>query len=348
MTGLALGTDSILLSDSRRDASPLSHLPLCQKPKLISQDVSEVHRHMENAICSHDLAIHRGTEFSFVHRGTSVGRLALNAIYYGGSAVRVYAPPLKSRYIVQFSLSGSSRILHQGRTTEVSSGSIFVINPAFEHEQLLGEDYTHFNILVPCTLVNRILYNDLYAELDEPINFEECRAQSHAGAASLWRYVSALCSDLNGDSPVMAHPRVAATVEECFARLLLAGIPNSCSEQFDNAAHAPAPFYVRRAEEYIRQHAVDDITLDDLVQAAGVSTRTLHAGFRTYRDTTPMAHLKNRRLDLAHAQLKQARDQGLSVTDVAMNCGLNHLSKFARDYQRRFGESPSTTRRRGS
>jgi TolB-like protein len=41
-----------------------------------------------------------------------------------------------------------------------------------------------------------------------------------------------------------------------------------------------------------------------------------------------------------------AASQQLSVTEVATRCGLNHLGRFATEYCRRYGESPSTTLRR--
>jgi AraC-like DNA-binding protein len=325
-------------------------LPLVRRERLASRDLAEVHSHMQSTICSHDLGLEVPSSIDFTHRQASIGELALNAIYYGQHSGRVWvkAAPVQSRYLVQFSLSGSSRISQCGKTTEVAAGSVFILNPAYEHEQELSQDYRHMNVLLPCSILQRIAYRDLYLDLDQPILFESCDIASNPGAATLWRYVATLCADLDSDSPVMAHPRVAASIEDSFGRLLLASIPNSLSPYFDAAAQAPAPFYVRRAEEFIRQHAAEEIGLSDIVEAAGVSTRTLHAGFKTYREVTPMGHLKAQRLDLARQRLQQARDKGWSVTDVAYDCGMTHLSKFARDYQKRFGETPSETRRRGA
>ena len=56
-----------------------------------------------------------------------------------------------------------------------------------------------------------------------------------------------------------------------------------------------------------------------------------------------MTYLKNVRLDLARMDLKNKNNT--TVTEIAMNCGFNHLSKFSIKYKERFGELPSETLR---
>lgn len=60
---------------------------------------------------------------------------------------------------------------------------------------------------------------------------------------------------------------------------------------------------------------------------------------------SPIALLKRVRLDQARADL-EAADPRTTVTGVAYDCGFAHLSRFAVEYARRFGESPSHTLRR--
>jgi transcriptional regulator GlxA family with amidase domain len=105
---------------------------------------------------------------------------------------------------------------------------------------------------------------------------------------------------------------------------------------------------VRRVEQFIEGHARDAIVLADLTGVAGVSTRALQAGFRRFRDTTPMAYLRAIRLELARADLAKVGRLG-SVAAVAHAFGFAHVGRFARDYQARFGELPSAeTLYRGS
>ena len=116
----------------------------------------------------------------------------------------------------------------------------------------------------------------------------------------------------------------------------------------ETAGQTAAPFFVRRVEQFIEEHACDAIALADLTGVAGVSTRALQTGFRRFRDTTPMTYLRSIRLELARAELAKAGRLGSSVAAVAYASGFAHLGRFARDYQARFGELPSETLYRGS
>jgi len=79
--------------------------------------------------------------------------------------------------------------------------------------------------------------------------------------------------------------------------------------------------------------------------ASGVSPRSLQLAFRKYRGTSPTAYIRNARLELAHRLLADPAD-GRSVSQIAVDCGFSHLSRFAHAYRERFGELPSRTRLR--
>jgi AraC-like DNA-binding protein len=113
-----------------------------------------------------------------------------------------------------------------------------------------------------------------------------------------------------------------------------------------NPSRPAVPYYVRRSEEYIEAHAHEVISIDDLVEISGVSARSLYEGFRNFRQTTPMRFIKSIRLDLIRRELLAADPAHCSVTAVATKFGLCHLSNFAGDYRKRFGETPSETLRR--
>jgi transcriptional regulator GlxA family with amidase domain len=159
-----------------------------------------------------------------------------------------------------------------------------------------------------------------------------------------------LCDDLGSESRDLSHPLVADRVASGLVSLLLASMPHNRSRAIEAAADRPvAPFFVRRVEKFIEEHARDPIGLADLIGIAGVSTRALQMGFRRCRDMSPMGYLRAMRLELARAELANAgRQGGASVAAVANACGFGHLGRFARDYQTRFGESPSKTLRRPS
>jgi len=105
------------------------------------------------------------------------------------------------------------------------------------------------------------------------------------------------------------------------------------------------PGYVCRAERYMRDHARHAPTLSEIAMATGVSVRSLTSGFRQFRQCTPMAYLREQRLEGVRCDLLGAA-HGATVASVAQQWGYANLGAFAAAYRTRFGENPSQTLRR--
>jgi AraC-like DNA-binding protein len=74
----------------------------------------------------------------------------------------------------------------------------------------------------------------------------------------------------------------------------------------------------------------------------GVSWRTMEKAFVNFRGMTPVAHVRNTRLDHARQVLGE---NGATVADVAARCGFRSSTTFALEYPNRFGPPPSHARR---
>jgi len=105
----------------------------------------------------------------------------------------------------------------------------------------------------------------------------------------------------------------------------------------------PAPSEaVRRAAGFIRMNGHEPICIGDIAKASGTSVRTLYRSFALECGTTPMQFLKRWRLDRVRAELLSA-GPATTVTRMAFEYGVTHLGRFAQEYSRAFGESPSET-----
>jgi AraC family ethanolamine operon transcriptional activator len=98
----------------------------------------------------------------------------------------------------------------------------------------------------------------------------------------------------------------------------------------------------RSAERYLIANIHKPVSLADLCDAANVSERTLLLGFYEVFGTSPKRFLKSLLLNRVKQDLKRAQ-LGARVTDVALNWGFTHLSRFAEDYREMFGEFPHET-----
>lgn len=320
-------------------------MPLPSMTRLVTKDIDEVHDHMSQMLCPHDLQIEGGNPpIDFKHCQASLKSVSFNATDYGNPYGRVVVkiPPMEELYLVQFSLSGSAEMT-QGQTSfRLSPGQMCVLDPNEPVRQVFGEGYKHFTVKLSKSGLESVLTKELGFCPGE-LHFSQEPVPLTGAAVAFAQLVRTICDDMNEGASGFGHLRAASAVEQALQRLLLAAVPHNHADLFHSPAPAAAPYYVRRVEEFINAHLCDPITLDEMIEVSGVSARSLHAGFRRFRSTTPMNYLKNRRLVLANRQLRGGADDGRSVTEVALECGFTHLSKFARDYYERFGERPSET-----
>jgi AraC family ethanolamine operon transcriptional activator len=102
-----------------------------------------------------------------------------------------------------------------------------------------------------------------------------------------------------------------------------------------------------RAERYMRERITEPVCVDDLCVAMHASRRYLEYAFADAFGTSPSRYLRLLRLHEVRRRLK-ALGAGTTVTDEALRLGFNHLSLFAIQYKKAFGESPSATLARTS
>lgn len=178
-----------------------------------------------------------------------------------------------------------------------------------------------------------------------PVTWQLGRPPNEARARHwrrLMRYVSA---DVLSEPEVVDSPLVLRAVQRHVIVTALQTFPNSTLAGPDAPAGRAAPAAVRRALDFIDEHAAGDIDLTAIADAAHVGPRALQRAFRRTLDATPLEHLRSVRLDRAHADLVAA-DPGVdTVAAIALRWGFGHAGRFAKDYRARFRRSPSDTLR---
>ena len=100
---------------------------------------------------------------------------------------------------------------------------------------------------------------------------------------------------------------------------------------------------VARAEEFIRAHLGDRLSVLEIARGASTSARTLHRAFASSHGLTPMQYVHRERLSRARRILLAASRRRNTVKQVALETGFAHLGRFSIAYQAAFGEPPSQT-----
>lgn len=100
---------------------------------------------------------------------------------------------------------------------------------------------------------------------------------------------------------------------------------------------------LKAATDYIRSSTDKAISIQQLCQDTGINKRTLERAFLDKYGVTPKSYLKAFRLNDVYKSLLHSDPESTKVTDVALSHGYWHMSQFAADYRRQFGELPSVT-----
>lgn len=154
--------------------------------------------------------------------------------------------------------------------------------------------------------------------------------------------VARMCSG-DASEAYCAHEALR-NLQDALMYSMLEAIPHNYSVYLARRHTGPSPRHVRRAIDYIHANATAPISLEDIAKAAHVSIRALQAGFSRFKGLTPMAYLKQVRLDGAYAELCVAEEEQ-PIAEIARRWRFSHQGQFARDYRKAFGQTPSATRR---
>ena len=320
---------------------------LGSEPLFETTDPEQISWYMSSAFRPNrsQLRNHR-SRADFCHRQVAFAATSINAVRYGRGAF-VDAPPTSDTFLGMFTVSGFADVDQGQQIFTTRAGTFCVLNPAQHLHIRLSEDFEQLTVKLHARTVRRALFEITGMDARRPLEFAPRNFDLRGGAASFARLVEYICQDLGRAGSALTRAGVSRSLESTLANLLVSEFANSYSELLQRQVQAPAPYYVKRAEEYIREYRCAPLTLADIARAAGTRVRSLQCGFRRFRDTTPTAYLREQRLQLARELLRRAAAEQSSVTEVALACGFRHLSKFAQHYRQRFGESPTQTRRRG-
>ncbi|WP_158299848.1 AraC family transcriptional regulator [Glycomyces paridis] len=152
-----------------------------------------------------------------------------------------------------------------------------------------------------------------------------------------------LAGQIRQEEPLARQEIIGAPLWHSLLDLLLAAADHEHRDELlapGPPCRAPA---VDRAVEAMRAAPQTPFTAADLAEIAGVSIRTLQAAFQRHLDVSPMAYLRNVRLEGVHAELAAADPTRTTVTEVAHRWGFMHLGRFAEAYGRKYGDPPSRT-----
>ncbi|GAA0456962.1 hypothetical protein Aca07nite_51320 [Actinoplanes capillaceus] len=320
----------------------LATIPI-RRAEFRTTDIAETHEILRRTYVDHRPRMSRpGADFLFHSQTAAAGDLALDRLRYRG-AVESASDPFDS-ITTCVVCDGWYQVDTGGGAVPFMAGDAFLVplgTPFQVAWQGIDLQNVRFPLATAARAASRLGVDTVDFRFDAPAPVSP-RMRQHWIATV--KYVTGTFA---GPEPAAAHPLVHAALLDLVGATAVAVFPNTTmTTDYTPGPGRVPPAAVRRAMAYIDAHAGEPITIEDIAGVANLGVRGLQAAFARHGDTTPTGYLRLARLHGAHRDLRDGDPaRGDTVGAIARRWGFAAQGRFAVEYRKLFGRSPSHTLR---
>ena len=241
-------------------------------------------------------------------------------------------------YEVYYFIGGSVEYSVEGRTYELKSGDLLLINPLELHQPRIApdqQDYERIVLWINKNYLSELCFNKT--------SLTRCFDSSQPDHTNLLRptkiqqtYISAMLDELITENTSDGYA-VEIASEAILLRFLVElnrlTIDSSSALRKDEASSSIIPDVL----EYINKHFCEKLTLNEIADEFFVSKYYLSHAFNNVVGTSVHRYIVLKRL--IHA--KQMLLSGIKSTTAATNCGFNDYAGFYRAFTAEYGVTPT-------
>jgi AraC-like DNA-binding protein len=268
---------------------------------------------------------------------------ALKLCYFDyGREISISPDQLQDFYLLLIPLSGVFRVRCGATDLTVGAGSACILPTDRDLDMHWSSDATQLIVRIDKRRMQECAEGVLGQRLTRAPHFDLDVNWTSPRLAPLRHAVAALAGTV-GIAGLPGFDLIAGSIETTLMLSLLFHHENCMSKALsDGRLSTVCPKIVRRAEAFIEQHLGEPIGVDDIVGAVGGSSRSLFESFNRFRNMSPMRYVRHQRLNKVRDELQNPDDR-TRVGTVALNWGFQHKGRFAGEYAKLFGETPSQT-----
>lgn len=316
--------------------------PLLERHRVFhSRDAEQTRAFLDSVNFRFDVAPKRARELDVHLNGVYLPNSYLGYLRYG-SPVTIHTMPARNDYWIQLPMRGQLEVSVGSEATICDTTRAVILSPARDNIMRSEAECERLCLNVSWAAVAR----QLEALLGEPVvagfDFSAPFDLTQGHGRNLARQVAAAVADIEKSGGLRWSPVTISLFEQFVISTLLSSQPHSYSRRLLRRTPTIAPGDLRRAIDFMEAHLGAPITIADIAQASGVAGRTLFKHFQDFRGMSPMRYLRLARLREVRLALQHAAPHQ-SVTEIAMSYGFAHMGRFAVEYRKHFGESPSET-----
>ena len=283
--------------------------------------------------------IGRGSFFAYVQQ-IEYGQVAINRFT---TTLRLEANGRPPQGVRTFGIPTASCQPFVWRDKQTSGNTIQIYKPDTELALMTNPEFEAIDISISEKDFNALNRLWGFPDLDNMINNQEMLDCDSAKMSRLRNTLEYICSVFNKEPGRFKQDiEMQNLVNYQVPYLLAEALMTSTTHKIKTTA-CKRQYILRTAIDYIQSSANKAISVEKLCQDTGINKRTLQRAFQDQYGMTPKFYLQSQRLNHVYKTLLCSDPETTKITDIALSQGYWHMSQFAADYHRQFGELPSTT-----
>ncbi|MEV1288004.1 AraC family transcriptional regulator [Micromonospora sp. NPDC049679] len=281
--------------------------------------------------------------FTFDFRILQLGPITIGDLRFGAD-VAIDTGDLQA-YHVDLPLAGYLETEHRGNTVTASPDRAAIYRPIGRTVlRRWSPDFRQLSIKIEKQALETELESLLGHPIRGPLRLGPT-LDTRRGAGRTWARLAGMLRDEFDNGGAAIHPLLGERLSHSVLTGLLLAADHQYRRELSEPAEPSRPRAVKRVIDAIHTDPGRAFTSVELAELAGASVRSLQEGFQRHLGLSPMAYLRQVRLDRAHDELHRADPGTVTVAEVVHRWGFGHLGRFAAAYRSRYGVRPSQTLR---
>lgn len=233
-------------------------------------------------------------------------------------------------------MSGDITYCIEGRSYELVSGDIVLVNAGEVHRPIIRSDRPYERMIIYVSPDFLSSYRNTGGDLTL------CFLQASAEQSHVLRFQSGSLERLNSairalDLSLKDNDYACGLYQELlFLEFMIQLNRAAMHNRIEYIENSPSDEKIIAVLDYLNAHLAEDISIDSLSSRFFLSRYYLMHSFKEQTGYTIGSYLSTKRLLMA----KQMIRSGMPITDVCYACGYKNYSTFLRAYKKSFGESP--------
>ncbi len=224
-----------------------------------------------------------------------------------------------------------------------TGNTIQIYKPGTELEMITHPFFEAIDISITEDAFNTLNQLWDFPELDKLTGTKEMVVCNPEIMQKLRNTLQTICATVDSNPDLLKHNTDLQNIINYEVPYLLALALMTAETQAVKTSPAKRNHALKTAVDYIQATAHDKMSLNQLCHENNINKRTLQRAFLDRYGVSPKDYVQALRLNEVHKILLSSDSATTRISDVASSFGFWHMSQFATDYRRHFGELPSET-----